>query len=575
MRLIELTADRPSFHPIRFRPEGISLIVGSRSRKGETDRDKTYNGVGKSLAIALIHFCLGSNRVKAFEESIPDWEFNLAFQNAGGIHRALRNTSRQDIVIFDGQEMKVTEFREQLAKLTFDLPAGIEGLSFRGLLYKFLRRDKKDYVEAEYTSGDHSPYQKLIRNIFLLGFDMELVTEKARLYQRLKRIQESNKSLKDDPVLREFYTANKDVDIELSFLQERITKLEKSQRSFEVAEDYYQVEKEANDLGIELQTLKNRAVILENAIKNIGKSLEVRPDITPGRIEAAYRELESAFRPETLRRLDEVQAFHRHLVSNRVTRLTQERRRLEHELIAKERSIRELNEALNEKTAFLGRSRALDYFVAIGNEIANLKAKAQKLQDYRALDRRWSDELATTKTALQQEVLRTNQYLARIHPRLEEINDIFKGLSRRLYPDSPAGLTLHNNDRGNQVRFDFKVRIENDASDGINEARIFCYDLTLLTAGHNHHVDFVVHDSRLFSDMDPRQRVEIFRIAQGITKHRGCQYIATLNEDQIQGIEGYLTVEERQGMITDNIVLTLGDRAPSEKLLGVQVDMHY
>jgi len=191
------------------------------------------------------------------------------------------------------------------------------------------------------------------------------------------------------------------------------------------------------------------------------------------------------------------------------------------------------------------------------------------------LGRRWSDELATTKTAMQQEVLRTNQYLDQVHPRLEEINAVFKGLSRRLYPDSPAGLTLNNNERENQARLDFEIHIENDASDGINEARIFCYALTLLAAGHNHHIDFVVHDSRLFSDMGPRQLAEAFRIAHGITKRRGCQYIATLNEDQIQGMEDYLTLEERQDMITDNIVLTLGDRAASEKLLDAQVDMHY
>lgn len=574
MRLIELTADRASFRPVRFNPDGLSLIVGGRSQKEEGDSDKTYNGVGKSLAIALIHFCLGSNKVNAFQEAIPDWEFSLRFESRGNNHRVSRNTSRQNIVVFDGQEMKLKDLREHLACLAFDLPSGVDGLSFRPLLYKFLRRGKADYVEAEHTSSDHSPYEKLIRNIFLLGLDVDLVAEKARLNQRLKRIQDSNKSLKNDPVLREFYTANKDVEIELSFLQERITQLEANQRSFEVADDYYQVEKEANDLGIELQTLRNRAIILRNALDNIDKSLKVRPDITPDRIETAYRELGSAFRPEILRRLEEVQEFHRHLVDNRVTRLSQERRRLERELANKEQSIRELNDALNEKTAFLGRSRALDYFVAIGNEIASLKAKAQKLDDYRALGRRWSDELATTKGAMQQEVLRTNAYLAQIHPRLDEVNGVFKGLSRRLYPDSPAGLTLRNNDGENQVRFNFEVRIENDASDGINEARIFCYDLTLLTAGRNHHINLVFHDSRLFSDMDPRQRAEAFRIARDITARRGCQYIATLNEDQIEGMADYLTEKER-AMIAANTVLSLGDRAAEEKLLGVQVDMHY
>lgn len=184
------------------------------------------------------------------------------------------------------------------------------------------------------------------------------------------------------------------------------------------------------------------------------------------------RGLGSAFRLETLRRLDKVREFHRQLVGNRVARFAQEHRHLERELATMDRSICDLNDALNEKTAFLCRSRALDYFVSVGNEIAILKAKAQKLQDYRALGRRWSDKQATTKAALQQEVLRTNEYLAQIHPRLEEINGVFEALSRRLYPDSPTGLTLRNNDRENQIRFYFDVRIENDASDGINEPHL-------------------------------------------------------------------------------------------------------
>jgi len=167
-----------------------------------------------------------------------------------------------------------------------------------------------------------------------------------------------------------------------------------------------------------------------------------------------------------------VREFHRQLVGNRVARFAQEHRHLERELATMDRSICDLNDALNEKTAFLCRSRALDYFVSVGNEIAILKAKAQKLQDYRALGRRWSDKQATTKAALQQEVLRTNEYLAQIHPRLEEINGVFEALSRRLYPDSPTGLTLRNNDRENQIRFYFDVRIENDASDGINEPHL-------------------------------------------------------------------------------------------------------
>jgi len=575
MRLLELSADHPSFHTVRFNREGISLIVGGHSRKDKLDKDKTYNGVGKSLVIALIHFCLGSNKIKAFDEAIPNWEFRLTFEMDDVPHTVARSTSKQSRMLFDGHEMQVKEFREEMGRMVFDIPEEIGGLSFRPLLYKFLRRDKRDYVEAENTSTDHSPYDGLVRNVFLLGLDVELVAEKARLNQRLKSIKASEKNLRDDPLLREFYTANRDVDIELSFLEERVAELEQSRQSFSVAEDYYEVEKEANNLAVRLQNLRNRAVILRNAIDNVNNSLKIRPDISPERIRTAYQEVSAAFRDETLRRLEEVENFHQKLVTNRVTRLNQERRRLERELNEKERGIRDLNAELNEKTVFLGRSRALDYFVTVGNEIGTLNAKAQKLRDYRELGRRWSDELATVKTAMQQEVLCANEYLSQIHPQLEEINGVFKALSRRLYPESPAGLSLHNNDGDNQIRFNFEVRIENDASDGINEARIFCYDLTLLIAGHNHHIKFTFHDSRLFSDVDPRQRAEIIRIADQYTRNSGRQYIATLNEDQIAGMMPYLSEQEHQGLIEDNKILELGDRKAEEKLLGIQVDFHY
>ena len=54
MRLIRLSANRESFKPVMFNETGLTLIVGSKTKGGET-----YNGVGKSLIVALLHFCLG------------------------------------------------------------------------------------------------------------------------------------------------------------------------------------------------------------------------------------------------------------------------------------------------------------------------------------------------------------------------------------------------------------------------------------------------------------------------------------------------------------------------------------
>ena len=55
MKLLKLRANKESFHTIPFNSKGISLIVAKKRTENERN---TYNSVGKSLSIALIHFCL-------------------------------------------------------------------------------------------------------------------------------------------------------------------------------------------------------------------------------------------------------------------------------------------------------------------------------------------------------------------------------------------------------------------------------------------------------------------------------------------------------------------------------------
>jgi len=61
MRLIELRANKDSFKTVKFNNKGMSLIVA----KKRTDSEKnTYNSVGKSLIVALIHFCLAAKKIQ-------------------------------------------------------------------------------------------------------------------------------------------------------------------------------------------------------------------------------------------------------------------------------------------------------------------------------------------------------------------------------------------------------------------------------------------------------------------------------------------------------------------------------
>jgi uncharacterized protein YydD (DUF2326 family) len=153
--------------------------------------------------------------------------------------------------------------------------------------------------------------------------------------------------------------------------------------------------------------------------------------------------------------------------------------------------------------------------------------------------------------------------------------ETFRNYSRELYGSVPAGLTVSNNDGENQTRYDIEAHIQNDAADGINQGKIFCYDLLVLLLRKRHHVDFLFHDNRLYADMDKNQRYSLFKLADRLCREAGVQYIATLNEDVID------SVRDRAGsdferLFVDSVTLELTD-APdgSGKLLGIQVDMSY
>lgn len=572
MRLIRLTANHDSFKTVEFNRTGLTIIVGSKTHESKS---VTYNGVGKSLIAELIHFCLGSSKNNEFEKKIPNWIFSLEIESSAGPHIISRNTSNQTVAYFDEKEIKIATLNQWLEQHCFLIPKGVSGLTFRSLIPKFIRRGLKQYTDPRDT-GDYSDYDSLIRNALLLGIDVHLIALKNKIRNDINDLQKLRKNFKNDPLIREFYSGGKDPDIHLRHLERKISELEKNRDAFIVAENYYDIQKEADALSESAEKIKNTIFLLKSAITNIDGSIKEQPDLPVERVKTIYEELLQQFKPEALKRLDEVSIFHKKLLENRISRLSQEKLRILGELQLEEGSLKSKQTELDSKLQLLGKSRALDQYTTVVNQIADLTAQLQKLKDYNAISIEYSNKEANLELQMSEEIIKTNTYLEETKEEREGNFEVFKEYANRFYPNSPAGITLHNNEgKKNKLRFDFDVRIENDSSDGINEARIFCYDMTLLSLRENHRIDFIFHDSRLYSNMDIRQRAELFRIASETTLRNDLQYIATLNPDQISGMEEEFTPEEYESLIQKNIVLELKDDSPQSKLLGIQVDMHY
>lgn len=576
MKLISLTCNQQSFKPLYFNSKGLSFIAGQQKNPDEVNQRMTYNGVGKSLSIYLIHFCLGASVNESLETALPKWEFELTFEINHIRYVSKRNTSTQTKIILNNEELQYKKFNDRLQELVFEIEEPVSGLKFRPLISRFIRPSRASYQDYASVRKTPPPYENLVINGFLLGLNVNLIKRKHDLKVQLDKALESKKRLSKEPIFTEYFTQDKNPDIELRDLQEEIERLEREIRDFQVAENYYDVERLANEKKQELQLLKNKAIVLENAIGNINISLEERPDISLQKVVNLYNSVSQKLSEKVVKELSEVTQFHENLVNNRIKRLASEKESLQTLLRQLNQEIETSSKEVDEFLTYLGTHGALDELVKLSSFVNDLKSKAQKIIDFKEFQNYYDNQIQITKNDMGIENARSSQYLTEVKELLDKNMDAFRMFSRRFYAKKPGGLTVQNNIGENKIRFSINAEIEDDASDGINEVKIFCFDMTILSRKQNHDINFLVHDSRLYSDMDPRQRATLFQIVHEYTKSHDAQYIATINQDQIDSVKELLSEDEFKDIFSNkNIILQLTDDDENGKLLGKQVNLKY
>ncbi len=578
MKLIELSANKDSFKTVKFNENGISLIVAEQDNPEEHDTSKTYNGVGKSLIVLLVNFCLGAKKkhYKSFIEKLPDWIFYLTIDINGSkyiIKRSMKEASK--IYINDGPPRTIDSFNEEFKNKIFSIPENTPFLSFRNLLPFFIRPLKKNYVFADEPTHLHTPYHKLMANGFLLGLDVNLIEKKHKLRKEQERIEELESNIKSDELLKEFFIQDKDVSLKIKDIEDEITKLRFDRDKYEIAEDYYEVKVEADSIEKELAEKHNEIVLLQNQINNISQSLESSPDLGKDSIERIYNESKIVFPDNVSKTLTDLELFYEELTRNRIHKLSQHKQLISKKIDEYIEEEVKLKQELDKKFKYLGAHQALDVVIKVTDRLNDLEKEKEKLENYENLIASYHEKSLEIKKDFIKYAQQTDEYLKDMFSILEEKKIYFRNLAKRFYPKSSSGITIYNNDGENQIQFDIEAKIESDGSDGINNVKIFCYDMTILFKGHGHNIKFSFHDSRLFDGIDERQKTELFKITNDLFRDSNYQYIATVNQNQLNEIKSILSPEEFENIISKHKVLTLKDTSDSEKLLGIKVDIRY
>jgi len=572
MRLISLTANKTTFKSINFNKNGASFIVAKQNNPEQFDNTKTYNGVGKSLLVALINFCLGASKknkiTKSLQEKLPDWQFVLTVEIKDRSYKIERHANSPSKIKLNNESLAVSVFCEKLQKLCFDISLDIQYLSFRSLLPFFIRPSKKAYVEYDEPEKVGTPYQKQLYNAFLLNLDVNLSQTKMLLKKEITDTNKLHQNIKKDPILKQFFEGYQDSSLALVDLDEKINKLEKDLKSFEVADDYYQIKQESDDIKRKIDKTQNAIELKNNSIKNIEQSLKISPDVDKKDIKNIYNESKLVFQINVEKQLSELEIFYQSLTINRGRRLQQQKQLILSQVTTFKKDFILLKKKFDNKMKFLDAHQALDIFTKMSANLAELIQSKEKLQGYEKLQHNYEQKTISLKKDMILQSEQTVNYLDDVKKDTHEIMEYFRVLAKLFYPSSLSGITVKNNDGANQTRYDIEAKIQSDSSDGINSVKLFCYDVTILMQENNHTMDFIFHDSRLFSDIDETHCNELFKIVHD--RFSDKQYIASINQNQLNTLS-----DNMKKFVRKNTIQELTDDSDDGKLLGVTVELEY
>lgn len=570
MKLLSLRANNPTFHPVIFK-DGINIIVGKQATPSRGNDGNTYNGVGKSLILHLVHFCLGAKKIDSFEKKLAGWEFTLEFESGNQKYYSTRGTDDQNKVNFCGEIISLSALRQKMLQLCFDITNPPKNMTWNTLFSRFVRRYRSCYSTFDSFVPKESDYSKILNNCFLLGIDTDLIISKKELRDKQNAATETERTLKKDPLFKQYYLGKNDAELDVVDLEYRIEQLQLQISQFKVSENYHQLEEEANDKSYHKKRLENKRSLISSYIKNIedafAETAQVKEEMLLKVYEAANIEI-----PEMVKKsIDDVLKFHSNLLMSRNTRLRKELSKQKAELKSIDEQIHSLGLRMDELLDFLNSHGALEEYVALTKQLSSLKTELGRIHEYQRILKAYRDTVLDIKASLIAEDRQAEEYLENEKEYLTGLRNQYSTFAKMFYPKKRSGLIIKNNSGDNMLRYTLDARIEDDSSDGVNEVRIFCFDLLLLLCKKSK-LRFIMHDSRLFANMDPRQREVLFRIVHHVCEEEHLQYICSINEDALLSIQPLMS-EEYAKIVQDNIILELNDDSPKSKLLGIQIDV--
>lgn len=574
MYLKKLSANKESFHELELLPNTMNIILGSKGVEN-AKKTNTVNGVGKTLSIKLIDYCMGC-RSDAHKEilKLTGWDFKLVLSCQDKEHEIIRSVNDEKFVYLDEKKIKITELKEFLEAESYFHAEDYKYISFRGLISRNLRIPKEGYLYWYKYKKSEDEHQSLLLNSFLLGLDVSLILEKIRVKDEINKIESSRKLLKNDSEIKDAMSGS-DIRIEITNLQKEIQELQIKLEKFQISEGYNEIKADIAKITSEKNDLINQIVKYENIVKSIDDNLKLKVDIEADRVNELYKEANVVFPPEMLKTLNEISLFHERLLDGRKARLVKDKKGYLTEIDKIKNQLGQLDKTINNNMEFIKNKVSTSEYEKLQERLTELRVMLGRMQQYDSVIKQLEIKKAEFQADMAKDNIASIDYINKIEPMKNEMSRKFSTYVDYIYGERKySGIDIVNNAGDNKIRYNINVEIQDDGSGGIGNVKMFCMDMLMWDIQKNSNVQFLYHDGSLFAETDPRQCYRMLKIADEMCVNQKKQYILNMNYDMYDNI---IIAAKDAGddsfakHLTESVRLKLYDTSPQDKLLGVQI----
>ncbi|MFL7033310.1 DUF2326 domain-containing protein [Vibrio lentus] len=549
------SSDDGFFRPIKFK-NGFNVILGERSQGSEK-----RNGVGKSISIEFINFCLLKDLDKSrlrflpkpiIAESSPIF-LDVEFEgNKVTIKRDLKKPNV--VVIYDGVLCSTLDLEDARKYLLSKLKFSKKNLfsSFRSLVNPLTRDERCEFKSIpSYSDTNLNVPINYTSHFFYLGLDDEPLNNAMHIKSNiLTETTVKRKVTKQVETL--LGKSIKESKVEYNKLKEECDNLQKivdegDCSAFDILDDEYQsLEIELQDIRIKLSSL--RVQILQ------AKRIVNEEVVDTENVRVIYEKVRSGLGDSVSRSINEVVSF-----KNKINKYTN------NVVLKKVETINNEISTLKERRDFLLSERAKydkgtessKFEYDFKEVISKLAIKKEMLNGLSAYLKKIDDldtKIKSQKIDLDKEKLDIEVLLKGNADVLQSFEKNILKAHFSIFDDYSSSFKVNVNNRKEIV--DFELRVKEDGSHSNERAKVFIYDFSLLTHKHvySNHLGFLIHDNIFDNDNDTLEKSLNFIYDSLVTVNNDAQYILTLNSDKLAGLDLGFTIDDyvRASFTKDN-----------------------